>query len=264
MARMARIPRSRGAVSGVLLILLGAWGGLVPFIGPYFGYAYTPDTASHCTQAGLWLEILPGAAAVFGGMLVAVSARRLRAGGGAILAALGGVWFVAGRAANMVWPHLGVPGAPAGTSVRRVLLEEFGFFTGLGVVIVFFAALALGGCAVVGVKDAALAERASEAAQDDDYGTATVPGTASPYAGLSAEAPSGQGDPFPPQEETYQPGGGPYAGPHDESPTATGRLPAAERNIFTPAEPEKHSPEPESFRPATGQFPTSPSGGTAP
>src|SRR5260370_1257056 len=41
MAWMARIPRSRGAVSGVLLILLGAWGALVPFVGSYFGYAYT-------------------------------------------------------------------------------------------------------------------------------------------------------------------------------------------------------------------------------
>src|SRR5260370_106681 len=75
MARMARIPRSRGAVSGVLLILLGAWGGLVPFVGPYFGYAYTPDKAWHFTLARLWLEIVPGAAAVLGGVLVAVRAR---------------------------------------------------------------------------------------------------------------------------------------------------------------------------------------------
>ena len=28
------IPRSRGAASGFLLILLGLWGALVPFIGP--------------------------------------------------------------------------------------------------------------------------------------------------------------------------------------------------------------------------------------
>ena len=36
------MPRSRGAVSGLLLIILGAWGALVPFIGPYFHFAYTP------------------------------------------------------------------------------------------------------------------------------------------------------------------------------------------------------------------------------
>ena len=265
MAGITPIPRSRGVLSGLLLILLGAWGGLIPFIGPYFHYAYTPDKAWVYTTGRLWLEIVPGAATALGGLLVLASARRPLAMFGAFVAALGGAWFVVGNLVRSLWSS-SVPGAgvPVGSSVSKLALEELGFFTGLGVVIVFFAALALGRCAVVGVKDAALAERASEAAQDDDYGTATVPGTASPYAGLSAEAPSGQGDPFPPQEETYQPGGGPYAGPHDESPTATGRLPAAERNIFTPAEPEKHSPEPESFRPATGQFPTSPFGGTAP
>ncbi len=87
MAGMSRILRSRGALSGVLLILLGAWGALVPLVGPYVHYAYTPDTAWHFTLARLWLEIVPGAAAVLGGALVIASTRRLLAGGGAILAA---------------------------------------------------------------------------------------------------------------------------------------------------------------------------------
>src|SRR5216684_2735056 len=115
MAGMSGIPRSRGAFSGVMLILLGAWGGLIPFVGPYLHYAYTPpNTAWHFTLARLWLEILPGAAVVLGGVLVTLSASRLIAGGGAILAALGGGWFVVGREVNRLWPHLGVPGAPAG------------------------------------------------------------------------------------------------------------------------------------------------------
>lgn len=45
---------------------------------------------------------------------------------------------------NELWPHLGGPGGPAGTSVTRQVPEELGFFTGLGPLIVFFAALALG------------------------------------------------------------------------------------------------------------------------
>ena len=36
---------NRGRLTGGLLMLLGAWGALVPFVGPYFGYAYTPDRA---------------------------------------------------------------------------------------------------------------------------------------------------------------------------------------------------------------------------
>jgi hypothetical protein len=40
----------------ITLILLGAWGGLLPFVGPYFGYACTPATAWHFTLARLWLR----------------------------------------------------------------------------------------------------------------------------------------------------------------------------------------------------------------
>jgi hypothetical protein len=45
MAGMLRVPRSRGALNGALLVLLGIWGGLIAFVGPYFHYAYTPDKA---------------------------------------------------------------------------------------------------------------------------------------------------------------------------------------------------------------------------
>ena len=40
-----RVVRSRGALSGFLLLLLGIWGALIPFVGPYFHYAYSPDSA---------------------------------------------------------------------------------------------------------------------------------------------------------------------------------------------------------------------------
>ena len=36
MAGMLQMRRSRGAASGFLLVLLGAWGALIPFVGPYF------------------------------------------------------------------------------------------------------------------------------------------------------------------------------------------------------------------------------------
>src|SRR5258708_28549903 len=65
--------RSRGVLSGILLILLGLWGALIPFIGPYFHYAYTPDTAWTYNTARLWLEILPGAAVFLGGALLVIA-----------------------------------------------------------------------------------------------------------------------------------------------------------------------------------------------
>ena len=169
-------------LSGLLLVLLGVWGGLVPFIGPYFHYAYTPDKAWTYTTGRLWLEILPGVATALGGLILLASARRPVAMFGAFMAALGGAWFVVGNLVSTLWngstPQAGVP---VGSTISRLALEELGFFIGLGVVIVFFAALALGRCAVVGVKDAALAERAAVQAPYDGPDTdAAQPARRSP------------------------------------------------------------------------------------
>src|SRR5260370_27837092 len=76
MAGMLQMRRSRGVASGFLLVVLGAWGALIPFIGPYFHYVYTPDTAWTYTTARLWLEILPGAAVVLGGILLMIATRQ--------------------------------------------------------------------------------------------------------------------------------------------------------------------------------------------
>ena len=69
MAGMAWFARTCGA----LLVLLGIWGGLIPFVGPYFHYAYTPDSAWTYTTGRLWLEILPGGCALAGGLIVLAS-----------------------------------------------------------------------------------------------------------------------------------------------------------------------------------------------
>jgi hypothetical protein len=180
MAGVARIPRSRGGVTGALLILLGVWGGLVPFVGPYFHYAYTPDKAWAYTSGRLWLSIAPGAAALVGGLLVVLASYRAVGLIGALLGALGGAWFILGGAiTGQVLNSRSIsPGSPLLGSVgpfssaTRQFLESLGFFTGTGVLIVFLAALALGRFSVVSVRDA-------ELAADIDYspGEAGVPAT---------------------------------------------------------------------------------------
>jgi hypothetical protein len=156
MSGMLRIPRSRGAISGVLLVLLGAWGGLIAFVGPYFHYAYTPDSAWSYTSGRLWLEILPGAGAVVGGVIALASASRPVAMFGAWLAAISGAWFAVGTVIGHAWAGSGLSaGAPVGATLTRAV-EQIGFFTGLGVVIVFLAALALGRLSVVGVREGAI------------------------------------------------------------------------------------------------------------
>ena len=157
---MLRVPRTRGVLSGLLLVLLGAWGALVPFVGPYFHYAYTPDTAWFYTSGRFWLEILPGAGAMLGGLIVLASAYRPVAHFGAWLAAVSGAWFALGSILGPTWSGIRMnPGTPVGGATMRAL-EQIGFFTGLGVAIAVVAAMALGRFSVVGVRDAKLAERA--------------------------------------------------------------------------------------------------------
>lgn len=148
------VARSRGAVSGVLLVLLGVWGGLIPFIGPLFGYAYTPDHAWQFTMGRLWLEILPAAATVLGGLMLLASADRRVTMFGGWLAAVAGAWFAVGPILSRLFNGgVTAAGSPASAAPTQAALEEIGFFTGLGVVIVFLAAIGLGRHSVVSVKD---------------------------------------------------------------------------------------------------------------
>ena len=166
MTAIMRVPRTRGLGSGLLLILLGAWGALIPFVGPYFHFAYTPDAAWTWTWGRFFLEIVPGVATVLGGLILMISAFRPVAMFGAALAAAAGAWFVVGSLLGPVWTSYAAvgggvpaaldPGQPTGGPLHMVA-EHLSFFTALGVVIVFVAAVAFGRLAIIGARDARLA-----------------------------------------------------------------------------------------------------------
>jgi hypothetical protein len=151
------ISRSRGALSGFLLILLGLWGALIPFVGPYFDFAYTPDSPWTWTLGRGWLEVLPGAVAVIGGLLLLVSRNRATAMLGGWLAVAAGAWFVVGRAlaAPLALGNVGSPVAV--TDAKRVVLE-LAYFSGLGALVVFLAGLAVGRLSVRSVRDVEIRE----------------------------------------------------------------------------------------------------------
>jgi hypothetical protein len=147
---MLQMRRSRGAFSGFLLMLLGLWGALIPFVGPYFHYAYTPDKAWTYNTGRLWLELLPGAAVFLGGFLLMIARGRHTALFGALLAAVAGAWFTLGPVLSPLWNNrVPMGGTPASATVYMRIMEQLGFFTALGVVIVFIAAMALGRIASV-------------------------------------------------------------------------------------------------------------------
>ena len=181
--RALYIPRSRGALSGLLLILLGAWGALVPFFGTYINWAYTTDPAWTWTTGKGWLEVLPGAVAALGGLMLLGAGNRASAVLGGWLAVVAGAWFVVGQAFAPLLA-LGDVGQPAAsTDLKRALLE-ITYFTGLGALIVFLGGAALGRVAVRHARDVVATEPAPMAAP---MAAADTPPMAEPVAGPARE-----------------------------------------------------------------------------
>jgi hypothetical protein len=156
------MPRTRGAVTGLLLILLGAWGALAPFIGPLIRWTYSLDPAWTWTAAKGWLEVFPGIVAAVGGLILLVSGSRASAMLGGWLAVLAGAWFVVGRAFAPTL-HIGDVGQPAAASDLKRALLEVTYFTGLGALIVFLGGAALARVAVRHARDVVVTEPAHAA-----------------------------------------------------------------------------------------------------
>jgi hypothetical protein len=178
-ASTVRVPRSRGALTGILLILIGAAGALVPFVGPYFHFSYSPDTTWHWTTGRLWLEVVPGAATFLGGLMLLSTANRAVAVLGGWLATAAGAWFVVGPVvATLSTAAWSDPGTPVGSHTRQVV-EQLSFFYGLGAVILILAAHASGRLAVRSIRDVRAADRRYAAAAEAEESTTTEP--AQPY-----------------------------------------------------------------------------------
>ena len=169
------VPRSRGAVSGILLIVLGLWGALIPFVGPYFSFSFVPDQGWTWTSGRGWLEVLPGAVAVLGGILLLLSANRAVAGLGAWLAVVGGAWFIVGPTLAPVL-HLGEVGAPAATDPVMRAVQQLAFFEGLGAVILFLGSAAIGRLSLRSHRDVVRAQRPVEN-ENGPAGVGTAPPT---------------------------------------------------------------------------------------
>jgi len=160
---LLRIAPSTGLLAGLLLALLGLWGAIVPFVGPYFGYGLGHTGPWYFTLGRLWPDILPGVAVLLGGALLAASRNRAVAWLAAALALAGGIWFVVGLQISRLWTGSGSSAADDVTGVvGHQVAQYMGYFLGLGAVISVLAALTAGRLAVRGVRDerTALAGRA--------------------------------------------------------------------------------------------------------
>jgi hypothetical protein len=182
-----RIPRTRGALGGFLLMLCGIWAALIPFVGPYFDFAYTPDVTWHWSWARFWMDVLPGIGAFVGGFLLLTSRNRATALLGGWLAAIAGLWLIVGPTLSMIWHHgPGYMGVPFGGN-SRMAWEQLSFFYGIGALTLFLATMSLGRLSVHSVRDVRHAERQAEREMAAD--TAGAPVAAAP---VRTEAPASE------------------------------------------------------------------------
>lgn len=179
-------PRSRGALTGFGLALLGAWGAIIPFVGPSFDYAYAPDKSWTWTAAHFWLQVLPGAATFFAGLILLLTAHRVIAWLAGWLAIAAGAWFVVGPLLAPLW-RANYLGSPVGNRTD-VAVEGIGMFYGLGAAIILLAAFAAGRFSVIGVRDVALSatrvERVAPVEPVERHGVVETPAP----AGVAASA----------------------------------------------------------------------------
>jgi|GEM_PF-1613306 len=135
-------------LSGLIILIAGIWGGIIPFVGPYFHFTLGPDRTWTYTSGRLWLDILPAVAAVLGGLILMGGGPRISGRFGALLALAGGVWFAVGPDISRLWTHgVGAQGAAHGHHVVTRMLEFLTLHSGLGVLITALAAYALPGAA---------------------------------------------------------------------------------------------------------------------
>jgi hypothetical protein len=153
-------------VAGLVILIAGLWGGLVPFVGPYFHFALGPNHSWTWTSGRFYLSVLPAIAAAIGGSMLIASGPRVSGKIGALLALAGGLWFAIGPDVSLLWHSGGAQGVAHGQKATR-MFELLAYHTGLGVLIATFAAYALPGVTVV--------RPATEAAEAEAGVAATEP-----------------------------------------------------------------------------------------
>lgn len=184
--RVGSIPRSRGLLGGFGLALLGLWGALIPFVGPYFHYAFVDHRTWDFTYGRLWLEILPGAVAFLAGIELMRSANRPSALLASAAGILAGGWLLVGPTLSMLWNHgHSQAGRPLGSSTLRAV-EQLGYFNALGALILLLGASALGRLTVVSRRDERTAYERERAARGSEPAPRTSVVASPPPGGRAA------------------------------------------------------------------------------
>ncbi len=166
----------RARLLGLIVVLLGAAGGIAPYAGPRLHYQMGTGAAWQWTTERWQLHAAPGAAVVLGGLLLLVAAPRAVARVGAVLALLGGAWFVVGPVFAPIWLGTISEGQVASATLRQAA-HPLGYHYGTGLLIVAAAAYAWATCTAVtrtlAYPDTAAPRAAADAEAEPDAAAAT-------------------------------------------------------------------------------------------
>jgi hypothetical protein len=190
----ARVNGGRAGIVtvGVVTILISAWGALIPFVEPIFGFHATGTPSLHWNAAHALLAVVPGVIGVAVGLVVLWAASRIAVGRSRItlvwaglITILSGAWFIIGPRAWPVITTHGVYFAPA--SPLRGLLYQVGYALGTGVILVVCGGYVMGWASRHQMNDSAAVRSDVASAPMVDYPERVVSRPASARASVSVD-----------------------------------------------------------------------------
>lgn len=148
--RVRAATRSSLATAGLLALLISAWGAIIPFAGPAFGYRATRGGSWQWTNARGLLAVAPGVVGILVGLLILTAVRRTAAVGRGrptllllgLIAVAAGAWFVIGP---LAWPVISNEGRYfVVASPWRNFLNQVGYALGPGLILAACGSFAMG------------------------------------------------------------------------------------------------------------------------
>ena len=134
---------------GVLLVGISAWGGIVPFVGPSFGYSADGAGSWHWSLTHATVSLAPGAIGVLIGLMIMARARGMVVGRGrfslataGLIALACGAWFAI---APWAWPVIeNTRSYFVLATPQRLLANVSGYSLGPGVIVAACGAFFMG------------------------------------------------------------------------------------------------------------------------
>ncbi len=178
---------------GALTIVISAWGALIPFVEPIFGFHATGTPSWRWNAAHTLLAVVPGVVGVVMGCVVVWAAGQVAVGRGrmslvwaGLITILSGAWFIVGPRA---WPAISTNGvyfAPA--SPLRGLVYQVGYALGTGVLLVGCGGYVMGWASRQPMSDSAAVSSDVASAPMVVHPERVVPRTAAAQAPASVDS----------------------------------------------------------------------------